>query len=86
MQKKPRNGGSSPANPRPAGAPAISIGMEGEYTSRVTSRRRAYTGPVRTGPRRSKLAFIATIVAIGFVAAAIAYDVGRTLSVCPEST
>ena len=28
-------GGSSPANPRPAGAPAISIGMEGEYARRL---------------------------------------------------
>ena len=28
-------GGSSSANPRPAGAPAISIGMEGEYARRL---------------------------------------------------
>ena len=54
------------------------MSYHGPYTSRVTSRRRAYTGPVRAGPRRSKLAFIATIVAIGFVAAAIAYDVAGT--------
>jgi hypothetical protein len=61
------------------GAHCFAMSYHGPYTGRLTSRRRAYTGPVRAGPRPSKLAFIATIVTIGFVAAAIAYDVGRTL-------
>jgi hypothetical protein len=48
----------------------------GPYTNRVSRRRRTYTGRVRAGPRRSG---IIAIVAIAVVAAAVAYDLGRSL-------
>jgi hypothetical protein len=48
----------------------------GPYTNRVSRRRRTYTGRIRAGPRRGG---IMVIVAIAVVAAALAYDLGRSL-------
>jgi hypothetical protein len=55
------------------------MSYHGPYTNRLTNRGHSYRGPRRASARRSG-AFIATILAILVVAAALVYDVSRNFT------